>query len=210
MTAEKQKSKISKNLAIPVAILAAIFLIGGAYLARGWIRGPLLTWYVELVYLPKVERAFDQDFKEITPKLAALGLTFNTQHGNTNKAASCQGEMYEGFGLSKGCQKLYHSDNPDPAITSSYREQWRQESPALESYLLDNGWTKTWNAAQPIDELLIRDDRGVSVGVNYEKHHGKIVCRLSIWYNGPEQEPAYNTFNALQSCSRHIEFFGGY
>lgn len=207
----RQHPYLAKKAIIFFSCGIAILVVStGIYLSRGLLRGPLVHWYAETVYLKKVEHFFDKDFKDTTPRLASLGLSFNTGYtGYLDQASECHAPMYEVVSVSTYCHKLYVNDNPGPAITTEFRERWRQESPGLEQYLLEKGWTKVWNADQPIDELLVRDDRGGSVGVNYRKYHDKITCELSIWYNAPsEQRPG--ELNARQTCNREVEFFGGY
>ena len=202
----RQPKRFNKKVVLIITAIGLCLLIG-LFIARG----PLINWYVESVYLPKIERSFEQDFKEIDPKLAALGLTFEKPRSrHLNRPANCDNAMYEGISLSKFCYILYLNDNPAPEITDAYRELWRTKSPALEEYVLANGWTKTGNTQQPINELLIRGDGNENVGARYEKHHGKITCKLAIWYDGSVENPDDRKLNAQKSCTRTIEFFGGY
>ena len=207
---KRAKLRLNKKIII-LSVVLGIVLATAVFLGRGWIRGPLLHGYAELVYLKKIDRAFEADFKNAGPKLEELGLTFNDRYtGYLNEDRACHEPMYELFGVDIHCYRMNFNDNDTPELNDAYRERWQQESPSLEKFLLADGWTKTWNANQPIDELLARDDRGQSVGVNYAKVHGnKVSCLLSIWYNG-SGTPEQREFNATKSCSRNIKFFGGY
>lgn len=83
--------------------------------------------------------------------------------------------------------------NADEAFIS----RWRKTSPAFESWLLQNGWRKTWNANQPIAEILDKPDNRTSIGVNYEKASAGIRCIVRFTWVQPHDP---NQFNAAQMC----------
>lgn len=207
-----KKSKDLRRLSLLLGlVLLGLLLPICLYLARGWIRGPLVSWYVDSVYLPKIEQSFTQDFAGLDAKLSPFDITFRQRNGMyLDTPKGCHEPMYGGLGISTYCYKSYFNDNPGPEVTDDYRRLWQTKSQVIEDHMLATGWKKTWNAAQPITELLIRDDRNASVGVNYEKRHGKITCKLSIWYNGSAEDPAKRELNTQKSCARYIDFFGGY
>lgn len=195
----KRLHKRRISLAIGAALL---ILAAAAFICRGWVRTTLLTAYVRTMYSHSVNQNFEGDFTDVTMQLQKLGLSFTKSPYD-----GCDYVEYEGLNATYSCSR--GAGSKPLKLSEEYKTTWLRESPALEKYLLERGWHKTWNKRQPIDELLTRDDRDASVGVNYEKIHGKVACVLSIWYNGPQYEWQYQ-FNAAEACSRSIAFFGGY
>lgn len=94
------------------------------------------------------------------------------------------------------CQ-LYNRAEPVTA-DSAFIADWRKTSPALEEWLQDNGWHKTWNQDQPIAEILDKPQNSTSIGVNYEKISEGIRCVVAFTWVQPHDP---NQLNASEQCA---------
>ncbi len=78
---------------------------------------------------------------------------------------------------------------------------WKQTAPAFESWLLENGWKKTWDANQSIAEILDAEpNKDRAVGVNYEKELNQTLCRFSFW----RQQSAPHSLNVANGCEASL------
>ncbi len=94
------------------------------------------------------------------------------------------------------CQ-LYNRAEPVTA-DNAFITGWRRTSPALEKWLQDNGWRKTWNENQPIAEILDKSQNSTSIGVNYEKISEGIRCVVAFTWVQPHDP---NQLTASEQCA---------
>lgn len=186
------------SLGISLVVALAVL-----FLARGWLRGSLVPMVVKNAVIPAMQRDFKQDFPPITEKLAEFGFTFDGD-GYIRDTTRCEQYGYSGFSSTHACFIAKTSDILAP--TDTFKKQWNEKAPAFENSVLQAGWEKTWNAAQPIDELFL--DHHQSVGVNYLKKHGKTVCRLTIAHLKNTERG--NFMHVREECNRGVKLFGGY
>jgi hypothetical protein len=161
-----------------------------------------------MAYSSSIKGHYKGDFEVPNQKLAGFDLT---QDEGLSQGRVCFDPMYEGFRLSMYCYFGNHSSTLRP--DAAYKDRWKKESKAFETYLLQNGWHKEWNARQPIDEILDYHEDNWGIGVNYSKKHGNTICRLSLNFT-PDQRtftPENNgELRAWTACERSVSFFGGY
>lgn len=183
---------------VPLVVIGIIMLV-----FPDWTRQTFMLGYAKWAYLHDVNETYDKTFEAISPELDKQNLSINPQAG----AGVCDIWGHSGLKVNIACLRGTLSF-VDP--TDEFKTAWQQYSPALEQYLINNGWQKEWNADQPIDEVFKNPNNSASVGVNYSREMGKgIKCELNIFYNGHRATARDESYIA-QSCSRQVEFFGGY
>lgn len=170
---------VPQKLKIIVAVAALLVVISGLLLVYDPVKGvPLSLWYG-----PKVTNSFNRDFNDINPRLANdYGIYFD-DHNRQKDCGPTAG--YPSSGKAIFTCSITVRANPVVA-NEAFIKQWQKSSLDLEQYLLEKGWQKEWNKAQPIDEILNNFTNDTSIGVNYVKRHGKITCRLSFSWLMPQ------------------------
>ncbi len=190
----------SKKKTAVIATCVVLVLLVATLLGRGLIRATLIPAYVNHFYKPAIGTRFDQDFSEVDQELAKYGLTFNDQDGYAYECYSGDKVFFERWRETVPCYRAQGSDQKP--FTSEMVDNWKKNSLALEQFLLQHGWHKEWNEAQPIEEIFNHES---GAGVVYSKAHGKTVCSLQIFSSSDPSQT-----HTSQSCDRDVKFFGGY
>lgn len=188
-------------------LLIIILLLIAIYMGRGFIRVSLARGYANLVYMPAVNKTFDNNFAPVNDRLQ----TYIATDLKEFQRSSCGGASFHGLQETVPCSKEKYSQLN---VSSATITKWHQESPALEQYLLSTGWNKTYDATQPIASLFDQPPGNYSLAVNYNKLQGKTLCSLSISYSRyvTRDAPQISKIGAFvdESCRRGVSFFGGY
>ncbi len=196
---------MSKNKRkILIAGGSGILMILLLFLFRGPLRENVMSGVISQFYKGSVTKAYEESLLQITPTAKKAGLTFNNQN---REIAVCNTSGYKGFGIDISCNKSTSVNQQTSSVNKAFVEKWRQNSKQLETYLLESGWQKDWNAQQPIDEIFNTPDLDTSIGVNYSKQYGHVMCELSIFYNG-ETDPRYSSDLGGLACFRSVHVFG--
>lgn len=175
-----------------------VCLILGAYFGRGWIRASLLPRQVSYFAKKSLQQSYKQSHQSISQPLNDFKLKLDPE-----VRTDCDLLSAEGFQTSIACR---NGSGGELKISDEYISSFKQDSKATEQKILHNGWTKTWNANQPISELFDNPSNNVSIGVNYEKKYGKNVCTVSFFYNAYENNPSKLHYSL--SCERYIYYLG--
>lgn len=183
---------------------SGILMILLLFLFRGPLRENVMAGVISQFYKGSVTKAYEESLLQITPTAKKAGLTFNNQN---REIAVCNTSGYKGFGIDISCNKSASVNQQTSSVNKAFIEKWRQNSKQLETYLLESGWQKDWNAQQPIDEIFNTPDLDTSVSVNYSKQYGHVMCELSIFYNG-ETDPRYSSDLGGLACFRSVHVFG--
>ena len=172
-------------------------------MARGWIRSSAIPSYASFFYKPYVDKSFKSDFNPVDNKLKSFGFSFGVNE--TDQCYRGGDATFSGFSETVPCIK--QTTSKPFVLTSSFINDWKNNSLQLEQYLEANGWHKEYNAKQSINGLFSYPSYVETLAVNYSKTHGKTFCDLSIAYTAVEPDPDKVWVN--ESCERDVSFFGG-
>lgn len=183
---------------------SGILMILLLFLFRGPLRENVIAGVISQFYKGSVSKAYEDSLLEVTPAAKKAELTFNNQ---SREIAVCNTSGYKGFGIDISCNKSTSVNQLTSTVNKAFIEKWRQNSKQFETYLIESGWRKDWNSQQPIDEIFNTPDLDTSIGVNYSKPYGHVMCELSIFYNG-ETDPRYSSNLGGLACYRSVHVFG--
>jgi len=178
---------------IAIILLASLMTI---FLSRGWIRETLIPNYFTTSAKTSLDGSYQDSYESSLSFVEDLGL----DGINSIKTADCRLFGAEGVSTKVSCY-VGSGDSFTPSM--EYKEFFKNNSNKIEESLLANGWTKTWNQNQPIEELFDNADNNYSIGVNYVKNDPK-ECTLKLSYNA-WQEP--DNFKYSLSCVEYITYF---
>jgi hypothetical protein len=175
-----------------LALLAVVVLAGGNPL-RLFARHELSTLKANL-------------YKEASTEFTEVNDHIRKEYGFVYKiakpeAVSCY-DSHDALG-NKNPDSCSISNQAEPVTADdAFIRHWRTTSPALEQWLLQHGWQKTWNAKQPIAEILDRPQNDGSIGVNYIKSQGEVTCTLSFMWVQPYVP---NQLNSTEMCDGSLD-----
>lgn len=219
-----------RRLFISIGLSALLLLLVGLYFSRGWIRGSLIPAYVQRVYKPQVDRAFNSTFQELKTQFEKAGFTFKTYSENFDD--SCQtlngsedSLTYQRISESDSCNKMVSSDTS--LVNPAFVNYWHTQSPNLQRYLASGGWARqtsdtiysTSRLTRIFDDPL--SDGGDQTDINFSKSYGKVNCSIDFNYlsfevkaiGGTGETTAIPNTPNIQvdyQCDRNVNFFGGY
>lgn len=179
-------------LVIVVALLVLLFVF------RGWIRKSILPNQVSYFAKQSLHEAYKRSNESAKLPLEELKITLRP-----DVVTQCHLFTAEMFHTTVTCR---NSSGDELELYDDYLHFFKQNSLKVEQKILNQGWTKVWNAQQPINELFNNPTNDVSVGVNYEKPYGKNKCTLSLFYNAYEKNPRRLSYSL--SCDRIIHYLG--
>lgn len=201
------------------AIILAILVT--AFIFRGWIRGEAIPGYARVVYKPKVERVFDNNYLSIQAALNTRGLPLPSLKNSKNSAecdtltSDLSTLTFSGIHESVNCSKLLSSK--EITLDSTFIDQWRQQSQSFERYLSSLGYQKDsdeYNQNIYLNNLLDLDTDDNEKVISYTKVLGNTSCTLQIYshnyaYNA---KPPFNSPTAIADyqCNNSLDTFGGY
>ncbi|TAH32883.1 hypothetical protein EYC59_05665 [Candidatus Saccharibacteria bacterium] len=173
-----------KPYKVTLVVLLVVLALGVVALKTGYIGETRLR--------ANLTGHFKADFKDVNVRLQKdYGIDF----AKSGTDLSCYNSEDAFGGPVDTCGK--YGGLVAVTADAAFIANWHKTSPALETWLLQNGWKKDWNAAQPIAEILDRPLNDGSIGVNYIKKHGKTTCRLSLTWVQPDVP---NQLSASEEC----------
>lgn len=190
-----------RNIVLPAAIIiiAAVCIFIGGYLARGWIRESFIPKGPPSHFARRsLHRSYQQSLNSLSQPADELKIKLDE-----NVHTDCDLSAARFFQTRVSCD---NGSGDGTAISDDYITWFKQNSADIEQKILQDGWTKTWNAAQPINELFDNPDNDVGIGVNYEKEYGKNTCTLSLFYIAYKKNPSELRYSL--SCYRYINYLG--
>jgi hypothetical protein len=190
-----------RDIVLPtvVYVLVGIGIIIGGYLGREWIRESFIPYGPPSYFARKsLEKAYAQAYESVKQPAADLQIVLDPR-----VTPDCHLFAAQGIQTRISC---YAGSGDGIQIQDEYISSFKQFSAGIEAKILESGWTKVHNAAQPINELFDNPDNDVSIGVNYEKKYRKNTCTLSLFYNAYQKNP--NELRYSLSCYRYINFLG--
>lgn len=196
-TAMPIKEKSDKKTVFVAVVLGVLIVLASAYIFRGWIRDDFLPNQVSYLAKRSLVDSYKASYKSAEQTIQDLQLNLSPDAG-----ASCSLLSAEGIQTTLYCNA---GSEGTTEASDDYIKSFKQNSSEVEARLLSNGWTKTWNAQQPINELFNNPENDVSIGVNYEKRYGKNLCRLSLYYNAYEKNPSM--LRSSLGCTRTVHYF---
>ena len=192
------KNKTDKKAAVVfVVVLGILIVLMGTYAMRGWIREDFLPNQASYFTKQSLADSYKESYASAEQTIQDLQLNLST-----NAGASCNLLSAEGIQTTLYCNA---GSEGTTEATDDYIKAFKQTSSDVEARLLQKGWTKAWNAQQPINELFNNPENDVSIGVNYEKIYGKNLCRLSLYYNAYEKNPSM--LRSSLGCTRTVHYF---
>ena len=169
-------------MVIPIASLAACY-VAGKVLYVGPFSLQSSVYKIALSAFPAVNERLKQEYGFIFPQPSTGYI-------------SCWDSKDPFSGQINACQ--YYIDAVPVTADDAFISRWQQSSPGFEHWLLQNGWIKSWNAAQPIATILDKPQNPTSIGVNYAKLFGHVSCTVSVTWVQPHSP---NRLNASERCN---------
>lgn len=203
----------TKNQKVVMGILVGLLLIFTiTYSARGWLRGPFVSWTATKLYAAQIDQAFANDIAPINPNLKTLGIVLDNSGADHNGNAAC----YDGnFHVLRETINCSHSaNNYVQDLPMQLNTKWPTESDKIKNILKDRSWQidrHTWRNDARFEEDLgkLIDPSRSTVEVVYFKKANNITCILDFRYD-PPSENLHSAITVSESCWRVIHLFGGY
>lgn len=205
---------IQRLLPVLYVVSSLLILAAVGYLARGWIRGPAVSWASTQIYGPKIDQIFAQDIEPINAKLRLLGVNPTVSNQTNGNKADCSDGNFHYLRETVICGKWVRAF-PRP-LPTDFRNRWPGKTDQIATILDKQGWKLNtekdtqipdFNYVDSLGELL--SEKPPVVIADYVKQVEGIACRISLRYD-TAFDSAPPTFRVDEYCVKSIDFFGGY
>lgn len=208
-----------RTVVVTSILLVLAILLTTAFLERGWIRNSMLPWYGTKVAGADVNKTFDDSFTDFDQQLKADGVKLTQVHA---VSLPCSTHAYHHFSATVQCKKsrvVY----ADTSIPSQAINNWPAIYRTLMAHMTDGKSRVASSSNVTPSTLFTFVPRTTGLPENHLRvagQQGAVQCSVDILASDakatatPAELSLYSNaepqFFMTESCTRSINFFGGW